>query len=105
MATPMMTPGMTPGGGMGSGAASVQRLPPEVNRILYVRNLPFNISAEELYKIFGDYGAIRQIRTCALLCLEQLPRRVPRIIARLCRCHHLIRNVLLLKISPNLQIA
>jgi RNA recognition motif. (a.k.a. RRM, RBD, or RNP domain) len=38
------------------------RLPPEVNRILYVRNLPFNISAEELYTIFGKYGAIYQIR-------------------------------------------
>ncbi|KAI7837051.1 hypothetical protein COHA_009127 [Chlorella ohadii] len=40
----------------------VRRLPPEVNRILYVRNLPFNISAEELYSLFGKYGAIRQIR-------------------------------------------
>lgn len=30
--------------------------------MLYVRNLPFNISAEELYDIFGKYGAIRQIR-------------------------------------------
>merc|ERR1712048_344301 len=38
------------------------RLPPEVNRVLYVRNLPFNISSEEMYKIFGKYGAIRQIR-------------------------------------------
>ena len=38
------------------------RLPPEVNRILYVRNLPFNITAEEMYDIFGKYGAIRQIR-------------------------------------------
>jgi len=33
-----------------------------VNRILYVRNLPFTISAEELYAIFGKYGAIYQIR-------------------------------------------
>jgi pre-mRNA branch site protein p14 len=61
------------------------RLPPEVNRILYVRcvrsallhaccraltrsgcrsNLPFNISAEEMYDIFGKYGAVRQIRLC-----------------------------------------
>jgi len=31
-------------------------------RILYVRNLPFNISPEDLYEIFGKYGAIRQIR-------------------------------------------
>jgi pre-mRNA branch site protein p14 len=38
------------------------KLPPEVNRILYVRNLPFTISAEELYAIFGKYGAVFQIR-------------------------------------------
>ena len=38
------------------------RLPPEVNRIIYVRNLPFKISNEELYDIFGKYGPIRQIR-------------------------------------------
>lgn len=31
-------------------------------RSLYVRNLPFNISSEEMYDIFGKYGAIRQIR-------------------------------------------
>ncbi|KAL3142246.1 hypothetical protein ABBQ38_002590 [Trebouxia sp. C0009 RCD-2024] len=38
------------------------RLPPEVTRILYVRNLPFNISSEEMYEIFGRFGAVRQIR-------------------------------------------
>lgn len=38
------------------------RLPPEVNRILYVRNLPYKITTEEMYDIFGKYGAIRQIR-------------------------------------------
>lgn len=38
------------------------RLPPEVNRILYVRNLPYKITAEDLYDIFGKYGAIRQVR-------------------------------------------
>ena len=38
------------------------RLPPEVNRVLYVRNLPFKVSAEEMFDIFGKYGAIRQIR-------------------------------------------
>ncbi|QQP54775.1 Pre-mRNA branch site p14-like protein [Caligus rogercresseyi] len=33
-----------------------------VNRVLYIRNLPYKISAEEMYDIFGKYGAIRQIR-------------------------------------------
>lgn len=42
--------------------SSNSRLPPEVNRILYVRNLPFKITAEELYDIFGKYGAVYQIR-------------------------------------------
>jgi pre-mRNA branch site protein p14 len=39
-----------------------QRLAPEVSRALYIRNLPFKITAEEMYDIFGKYGAIRQIR-------------------------------------------
>ena len=38
------------------------RLPPEVNRILYIRSLPYKITADEMYDIFGKYGAIRQIR-------------------------------------------
>eukprot|EP00049_Salpingoeca_infusionum_P018188 m.356106 g.356106 ORF g.356106 m.356106 type:complete len:118 (+) comp17442_c0_seq1:368-721(+) len=38
------------------------RLPPEVNRIIFVRNLPYKIAAEEMYDIFGKYGPIRQIR-------------------------------------------
>jgi pre-mRNA branch site protein p14 len=29
------------------------RLGPEVNRILYVKNLPFQITGEELYDLFG----------------------------------------------------
>jgi pre-mRNA branch site protein p14 len=33
-----------------------------VNKIVFVKNLPFKISAEELYDIFGKYGAIQQIR-------------------------------------------
>ena len=37
------------------------RLPPEVNRVLYVRNLPYKITGEEMYDIFGKYGAIRYI--------------------------------------------
>uniref|UniRef100_A0A7S2C985 RRM domain-containing protein n=1 Tax=Florenciella parvula TaxID=236787 RepID=A0A7S2C985_9STRA len=43
-------------------AAKRGRLPPEVNRVLYIRNLPFKITSEEMYDIFGKYGAIRQIR-------------------------------------------
>lgn len=39
-----------------------QRLPPDINRALFVRNLPFDIKAEEMYDIFGKFGAIRQIR-------------------------------------------
>ncbi|KAI9021602.1 hypothetical protein J3Q64DRAFT_1718374 [Phycomyces blakesleeanus] len=38
------------------------RLPPEVNRVLFVRNLPFKITAEEMYEVFGKYGPVRQIR-------------------------------------------
>uniref|UniRef100_A0A7S0BDS8 RRM domain-containing protein n=1 Tax=Pyrodinium bahamense TaxID=73915 RepID=A0A7S0BDS8_9DINO len=53
--------GGAPGGGIAYGRRNV-RLPPEVNRILYVRNLPYKISADELYDIFGKYGSIRQIR-------------------------------------------
>ncbi|VDD74260.1 unnamed protein product [Mesocestoides corti] len=47
---------------MALGKRSTIRLPPEVNRVLLVKNLPYNISAEEMYDLFGKYGAIRQIR-------------------------------------------
>lgn len=30
---------------------------------MFVRNLPYKITAEEMYDVFGKYGAIRQIRT------------------------------------------
>lgn len=41
--------------------ARMQRLPPEVTRVLYVRNLPFKLSSEEMYDIFGKFGPIRQV--------------------------------------------
>jgi len=47
---------------MAFGKKANVRLPPEVNRILYIKNLPYKITAEEMYDIFGKYGAIRQIR-------------------------------------------
>jgi pre-mRNA branch site protein p14 len=40
----------------------VAKLAPDVNRILFVRNLPYKLTSTELYDIFGKYGAIRQIR-------------------------------------------
>jgi pre-mRNA branch site protein p14 len=45
-----------------SATTSVARLSSDVNRILFVRNLPWKITAEEMYDVFGRYGAIRQIR-------------------------------------------
>jgi len=42
--------------------SNLKLLAPEVNRILYVRNLPFKITGDEMYKIFGKYGALRQVR-------------------------------------------
>ena len=47
---------------MNARARASVKLPPEVNRMLYIRNLPYKITAEELYDIFGKYGPIRQIR-------------------------------------------
>lgn len=34
----------------------------EASRILFVKNLPFKLTGEDMYKIFGRYGRIRQIR-------------------------------------------
>ena len=47
---------------MNSREMANQRLPPEVNNIIYARNLPYKISNEDLYDIFGKYGPIRQVR-------------------------------------------
>lgn len=38
------------------------RLAPEVNRALFVKNLNYTVSTEELFDLFGQFGAIRQIR-------------------------------------------
>ena len=46
----------------GKGQAKNARLAPEVNKIIFVRNLPYKITSEELYDVFGRFGPIRQIR-------------------------------------------
>ena len=38
------------------------KLPPGANRILFVKNLNYDIQGEDLYDLFGRYGSIRQIR-------------------------------------------
>ena len=43
-------------------AAKINKLPPEVNKIIFVRNLPYKITTEELFDVFGKFGAVRQIR-------------------------------------------
>lgn len=40
------------------GAPPVCGLPLEVNCVLLVLNLPFNISSKEMYDIFGRYGVV-----------------------------------------------
>jgi len=41
---------------------TVSNLPPGANRILFVKNLNYSITGEDLYDLFGRYGSIRQIR-------------------------------------------
>jgi hypothetical protein len=38
------------------------KLPAGANRILFVKNLNYQITGEDLYDLFGRYGSIRQIR-------------------------------------------
>jgi pre-mRNA branch site protein p14 len=38
------------------------KLPPGANRILFVKNLNYQITGEDMYELFGRYGQIRQIR-------------------------------------------
>ncbi|KAG8931472.1 hypothetical protein FRC01_001252 [Tulasnella sp. 417] len=41
---------------------TASKLPPGANRILFVKNLSYSITGEDLYDLFGRYGSIRQIR-------------------------------------------
>ncbi|PAV21264.1 pre-mRNA branch site p14 [Pyrrhoderma noxium] len=43
-------------------ARPATKLPAGANRILFIKNLNYNISGEDLYDLFGRYGSIRQIR-------------------------------------------
>ncbi|KAL1944310.1 hypothetical protein VTO73DRAFT_3495 [Trametes versicolor] len=43
-------------------ARPTTKLPPGANRILFVKNLNYQITGEDLYDLFGRYGSIRQIR-------------------------------------------
>jgi len=38
------------------------KLPPGANRILFVKNLNYQITGDDLYELFGRYGSIRQVR-------------------------------------------
>jgi len=38
------------------------KLAPEVQRALFVKNLSYSVSSEELFDLFGKFGPIRQIR-------------------------------------------
>ncbi len=46
----------------GVGERVQSRIPPDASRVLFVRNLPYAVEAEDLYKLFGKYGSIRQVR-------------------------------------------
>ncbi|KAI1796233.1 hypothetical protein LXA43DRAFT_659036 [Ganoderma leucocontextum] len=43
-------------------ARPTSKLPPGANRILFVKNLNYQITGDDLYDLFGRYGSIRQIR-------------------------------------------
>ncbi|GAA5848346.1 hypothetical protein JCM8547_004485 [Rhodosporidiobolus lusitaniae] len=38
------------------------KLSPDVNRILFVKNLNYKVTGEDVYDLFGKYGSIRQVR-------------------------------------------
>lgn len=41
---------------------SRNKLAPEANRILFVKNLAYNIDTTALFDLFGKFGPVRQIR-------------------------------------------
>ncbi|KAK7203924.1 RNA recognition domain-containing protein [Myxozyma melibiosi] len=41
---------------------NTRKVSAEINRILFVKNLSYNVTSEELYDLFGRFGSIRQIR-------------------------------------------
>lgn len=43
-------------------ALHAPRLSPDVSRILFVKALPFDMSEEDLFALFGQYGGLRQVR-------------------------------------------
>ncbi|KAK9367491.1 hypothetical protein V1509DRAFT_626084 [Lipomyces kononenkoae] len=43
-------------------STSSRKLQSEINRILFVKNLSYSVTSEELYDLFGKFGSIRQIR-------------------------------------------
>ncbi|PJF17144.1 RNA-binding domain-containing protein [Paramicrosporidium saccamoebae] len=52
-------------------SASRSRLPPEVNRILFVRNLPYKISSEDMYDLFGK-GTNKETRGTAYVVYDDI---------------------------------
>eukprot|EP01055_Gregarina_sp_Pseudo9_P000461 Gregarina_sp_Pseudo_9__460@NODE_1298_length_1704_cov_33_390991_g1219_i0_p2_GENE_NODE_1298_length_1704_cov_33_390991_g1219_i0NODE_1298_length_1704_cov_33_390991_g1219_i0_p2_ORF_typecomplete_len152_score6_24RRM_1/PF00076_22/1_2e15RRM_5/PF13893_6/1_1e13RRM_8/PF11835_8/2_4e06RRM_7/PF16367_5/8_7e06DUF4523/PF15023_6/0_014RRM_occluded/PF16842_5/1_3e04RRM_occluded/PF16842_5/0_062_NODE_1298_length_1704_cov_33_390991_g1219_i0123578 len=52
----------TAGQALSTAAKARIKLPKDANRIVWVRGLPYKITPDELYDIFGKYGSVRQIR-------------------------------------------
>ncbi|KAK9472448.1 uncharacterized protein V1510DRAFT_417543 [Dipodascopsis tothii] len=42
--------------------ATNRKIAAEFNRILFVKNLSYSVTSDELYELFGKFGSIRQIR-------------------------------------------
>jgi len=41
---------------------SPQKLSPDASKIVLVKQLPYKITSDDMYDLFGRYGKIRQIR-------------------------------------------